>query len=323
MSYFTNSSKGTGGSSKALSGSDFEPNTFSRLNVVVVGGGIAGLPATLGPRKQGHLVTILEQSDSSDEDGAPLDLTPNANDILKRFGVHVENLGGTGGAATSNGVHQTIHNAASTKLWQHVPELPRWHNERVVLIGEAAHAYGLRPVYSAGQALEDAAALAALLLLEVSADQVPEALQFYQEFRTFTYCARWILARGLQLPLSRVRVAEASWMTGIVTGMDWLLGGAGYNHTALLLHGVDCVADVQYPIYSPFAGTSRVQTKTAKMEVTKDNSITYYQGDELTLPTWHGYVDRFAEDALLRGGERVRHAGHRGREDNRDTIRIE
>ncbi|KAL4861801.1 hypothetical protein BDV12DRAFT_203654 [Aspergillus spectabilis] len=82
------------------------------------------------------------------------------------------------------------------------------------------------------------------------------------------------------------------------------------------------VADAQYPVYSSYKGASGSETKTTKMEVASNGSVTYYRGDELSLPTWHGYVDRFAEMPFYGfvSGYRVEGTGV---DDNRGTVRIE
>jgi salicylate hydroxylase len=59
----------------------------SRLNVIVIGAGIAGLTIGLGLRRSGHAVTILEQTREIAEVGAGVQIAPNASRILNRFGV--------------------------------------------------------------------------------------------------------------------------------------------------------------------------------------------------------------------------------------------
>ena len=57
------------------------------LNVTVVGGGIAGLAASLALRRAGHLVTIYERSSLSKEVGAAINVPPNASRPLLSWGL--------------------------------------------------------------------------------------------------------------------------------------------------------------------------------------------------------------------------------------------
>lgn len=57
------------------------------LNILIVGAGIGGLTAALGLRKNGHNVTVYEQSKLATEFGAAVMLSPNAHGIFKRLGL--------------------------------------------------------------------------------------------------------------------------------------------------------------------------------------------------------------------------------------------
>ncbi|EQK97964.1 Monooxygenase, FAD-binding protein [Ophiocordyceps sinensis CO18] len=57
------------------------------LHVIVVGAGMAGLTAGLGLQLTGHRVTILEQAPTFQQDGAGIQIAPNAARVLDRFGV--------------------------------------------------------------------------------------------------------------------------------------------------------------------------------------------------------------------------------------------
>lgn len=57
------------------------------MHVLVVGGGIGGLSAALALERQGHVVTIAEQSGVISEVGAGLQLSPNAMKVLNALGV--------------------------------------------------------------------------------------------------------------------------------------------------------------------------------------------------------------------------------------------
>lgn len=62
-------------------------HSASPLNILIVGAGIGGLTAALGLRKNGHNVTVYEQSKLATEVGAAIMLSPNAHGIFKRFGL--------------------------------------------------------------------------------------------------------------------------------------------------------------------------------------------------------------------------------------------
>ncbi|CAK7234558.1 hypothetical protein SEUCBS140593_008984 [Sporothrix eucalyptigena] len=63
------------------------------LHVVIIGAGIGGLTTAVFLRKNGHRVTLLEQSRFANELGAAVHLAPNANGILRRIGIYAETLG--------------------------------------------------------------------------------------------------------------------------------------------------------------------------------------------------------------------------------------
>jgi 2-polyprenyl-6-methoxyphenol hydroxylase-like FAD-dependent oxidoreductase len=65
----------------------------------------------------------------------------------------------------------------------HHPDTPTYHNGRVVLLGDSAHASSPSQAAGAGQGLEDALVLSRLLGLVESVDQLDTAFQAYDAVR--------------------------------------------------------------------------------------------------------------------------------------------
>lgn len=61
-----------------------DPETFE---IIIVGGGIAGLAAAIGLRKAERKITVLEQSAFQREIGAAISLQPNATKIFEKWGL--------------------------------------------------------------------------------------------------------------------------------------------------------------------------------------------------------------------------------------------
>ena len=57
------------------------------LDIIIAGGGIGGLAAATGFRKDGHRVIVLEQAEELSEVGAAIGMGPNATGCLWRLGV--------------------------------------------------------------------------------------------------------------------------------------------------------------------------------------------------------------------------------------------
>ncbi|KAI7789009.1 fad binding domain protein [Diaporthe eres] len=65
------------------------------LKVIIIGAGIGGLSAAVGLRKNGHQVDLYEQSRFANETGAAVHLAPNANGLLRKWGIFAEDFGAT------------------------------------------------------------------------------------------------------------------------------------------------------------------------------------------------------------------------------------
>ena len=107
--------------------SSVSPPSLIPLRILIVGAGIGGLTAAVSLRQQGHNVEILEQSKLAQETGAAIHLAPNANGLLRRFGLYAEKIGGV----ECNGIVEftpdgslkyAIDLTQANKNWQHP-----WH----------------------------------------------------------------------------------------------------------------------------------------------------------------------------------------------------
>ncbi|KAK2764508.1 hypothetical protein FQN54_009203 [Arachnomyces sp. PD_36] len=94
------------------------------LRVLIVGAGIGGLTAAIGLRREGHEVTIFEQSKFANETGAAIHLAPNCNGILRRLGIYAEDFGANNYEAVerytdSGDLINAVDMRHSLSLWQH------------------------------------------------------------------------------------------------------------------------------------------------------------------------------------------------------------
>ncbi|RYN88806.1 hypothetical protein AA0120_g7163 [Alternaria tenuissima] len=71
------------------------------------------------------------------------------------------------------------------KVWEllDMEQLPTWTDEKLVLIGDAAHPFTPHQGQGAGQAIEDAASLAVMLPLGTPLDSIPARLKLYEKCR--------------------------------------------------------------------------------------------------------------------------------------------
>lgn len=66
---------------------DSTPTTSTSSDVLVVGGGMAGLAGAMALRENGATVTLVEQAPEFGEVGAGLQMAPNATRLLRRWGL--------------------------------------------------------------------------------------------------------------------------------------------------------------------------------------------------------------------------------------------
>src|SRR5882757_1533303 len=61
--------------------------TEQKLNIVVVGAGLAGLATAISSAIAGHNITVLESARELAEIGAGLQITPNASRLFREWGL--------------------------------------------------------------------------------------------------------------------------------------------------------------------------------------------------------------------------------------------
>ena len=58
------------------------------MKIIVLGGGIAGLATSAFLAKQGKHVVVIEKSNSFEDHGAGIQITPNAEKVIKQLGIY-------------------------------------------------------------------------------------------------------------------------------------------------------------------------------------------------------------------------------------------
>ena len=58
------------------------------MKIIVLGGGIAGLATSAFLAKQGKHVVVIEKSNSFEDQGAGIQITPNAEKVIKQLGIY-------------------------------------------------------------------------------------------------------------------------------------------------------------------------------------------------------------------------------------------
>ena len=58
------------------------------MKIIVLGGGIAGLATSAFLAKQGKYVVVIEKSNSFEDQGAGIQITPNAEKVIKQLGIY-------------------------------------------------------------------------------------------------------------------------------------------------------------------------------------------------------------------------------------------
>lgn len=91
------------------------------------------------------------------------------------------------GSSFAPGVRALLEKAPEEvlKLWTllDMEVLPSWTNERLALLGDAAHPFLPHLAQGGAQAMEDAVSLAAVLPLGTRSEDVPDRLKLYQKCR--------------------------------------------------------------------------------------------------------------------------------------------
>ncbi len=179
---------------------------MAAFNVAIVGGGIGGLTLALALRERGVAFEVYEQADELREVGAAVALSANGTRELRRLGL--------GERVEAVGARWALHDLAPLK---------RWHTNRVVLLGDAAHAMVPHQGQGANTTIEDAIVLARAL---ATADDAPSALRLYTAIqRRRTTAIQWLARRTadlLHLPDGPEIAARDALFAELNSGLAWI-----------------------------------------------------------------------------------------------------
>ncbi|KAI9722566.1 MAG: hypothetical protein M1828_004561 [Chrysothrix sp. TS-e1954] len=159
---------------RARSQSSESPKTTT---IAVIGGGISGLCCAIGLLKHHHIdVQIYEAAHAFGEIGTGLTVGPNANRALELVGP---------------GPKAAFDKCRTGDLWQSHANMYTenrvvgdcYIKGRVAILGDAAHATTPYQGQGAGQAIEDAMVLEALLGKTKSIEHIPDAFAAYDQIR--------------------------------------------------------------------------------------------------------------------------------------------
>ncbi|RYP28642.1 hypothetical protein DL767_007124 [Monosporascus sp. MG133] len=111
-------------------------------------------------------------------------------------------------------LHTVIRKARDVKFWKLVARgpIPKWHKDRLVLIGDAAHPMLTFQGQGGGQAIEDGAALGILLDQVRNHEDVEERLQLFEQVRRNRGSALQILSNTNPPAPQSVRDAAAAYL---------------------------------------------------------------------------------------------------------------
>ncbi|KAJ4347346.1 uncharacterized protein N0V89_011287 [Didymosphaeria variabile] len=122
-----------------------------------------------------NFICVHPEAESADESGETWDQTGNLAKLLQVY------------ASFDPAVLTLLGKAdpQSIRVWKllDMEVIPSWTNERLALLGDAAHPFLPHQGQGAGVAIEDAAALSVVLPLGTKPDEIAERLKLYEEIR--------------------------------------------------------------------------------------------------------------------------------------------
>ncbi|KAK0731677.1 hypothetical protein B0H67DRAFT_640038 [Lasiosphaeris hirsuta] len=171
------------------------PTPRAPLKIAIVGGGIGGMSAAVGLRGAGHDVTVYEQSTNFTEQGAAIHLAPNANGILRRWGITAESFGGNAMSrlvehAADGRVRRDVDLSRANERWQHPWHLVHRGTLHVVLQAQFKQSGGVAKTKARVEGVESEAGRVLLERGEGIGDVVVGADGIYSTTRSFVKDAK-------------------------------------------------------------------------------------------------------------------------------------